>query len=325
MAIKTKVKRSLGSDVIELNAAFTDYLEEKEAKNLSEATIRSYTESYERFCSFFEFDSSTTTDEVTQQSVFKWIGTMKLEGLSYSSINHYLRDIRAFLYWCMDDVRKYIAPSFKVQLLVGQEEPPKAFKEEDINALIEKPGKREGFTAWRTWAIVNWILGTGSRASTIVDVKMEDIDFREKMVRLRHTKNKKAQEIPLSSSLETAIKEYIRIWRKDSPEDSYLFCNIGDEQLTTNALRQSLAKYCADRGVSQHNIHGLRHNFAISWVKNGGNMFALQKILGHATLDMTKKYVRLYGEDLKDDFDKFNPLDNIKRKAKRTQTVKRSY
>lgn len=325
MAIKRKVTRSLGSDVVELKEAFVGFLEEKEARNLAEATLRSYEESFYKFYNFFELDDNTTTEEINQQMIFKWIGTMKLEGLSVSSINHYLRDVRAFFYWCMEESRKYIEPAFKIQLLVVQEEAPKAFSDEDIELLLEKPGKREGFAAWRTWAIVNWVLGTGNRASTVCDVQVGDVDFKRKEITLRHTKNKKAQVIPLSSSLEAAIKEYIRIWRRDVDEDSYLFCNIGDEKLTTNALRQALEKYCEERGVNQSNIHGLRHNFAKGWVRNNGNMFALQKILGHSTLDMTRRYVKLYGEDLKNDFDKFNPLDTIKRKSKRTQTVKRSY
>lgn len=114
------------------------------------------------------------------------------------------------------------------------------------------------------------------------------------------------------------------MWRRDADLDGWLFPNVGEEKLTTNALRHSFSRYCAARGVERTNIHGLRHNFAKGWVQNNGNMFALQKILGHSSLDMTRKYVRLFAEDIKEDFDKFSPLDTIKRGARRTQTVKRS-
>ena len=52
-------------------------------------------------------------------------------------------------------------------------------------------------------------------------------------------------------------------------------------------------------------------------------MFALQKILGHSSLEMTRKYVKLFTEDIKKDYDKFSPLDTMKRSGKRTQIVKR--
>jgi integrase/recombinase XerD len=256
--------------------------------------------------------------------VYKWIGTLKLEGAKVTSINHYLRDLRTFLYWCMDEDRKYICPAFKIQLLSGQEEQLKLFSDDEIETILEKPKKNSSFTEWRTWAIVNWVLGTGNRAATICDVKIGDVNFKSKEIVLHHTKNKKAQIIPLSSSLETVLKEYMRTWRAEATKEDWLFCNIGEEQLTTNALRQAFEKYCNDRGIQKGNIHGLRHNFAKGWVQNNGNMFALQKVLGHSSLDMTRKYVKLFSEDIKEDFDKFSPLDTIKRSARRTQKVKRN-
>lgn len=324
MGIKRAIKKSTGYDLIYFKEAFEEFLVEKEAKNLSEATLRNYRQSFEMFCTFHEFTDETTTDELTISHFYKWINTMKLNGVKHTSINHYLRDVRSFCYWCMDEDRQYINPAFKINMVEGQEEQMKMFSDEDIDLLLEKPRKTESFTAWRMWAITNWVLGTGNRASTICEVKITDISFSKKEIILAHTKNKKAQIIPLSSSLETVIKEYIRMWRKEAPADGWLFPNVGEDKLTTNALRHSFAKYCNSRGVESTNIHGLRHNFAKGWVRNNGNMFALQKILGHSSLDMTRKYVKMFSEDIKEDYDKFSPLDSIKRASRRTQNVKRS-
>lgn len=324
MAVKRKIKKSAGADLILLNQAFAEFIIEKEAKNLSAATLKNYEQSYTIFCEYHELNDETTTDEITASHFYKWINHLKLDGVKPTSINHYLRDCRAFFYWCMEADRKYIDPSFKITLLESQEEQIKLFTDEELNRLLEKPKRNDSFAVWRTWAIVNWVLGTGNRASTICDVKLNDINYAKKEIALGHTKNKKAQIIPLSSSLDTVLKEYVRMWRKDAPTDGWLFPNVGEEQLTTNALRHSFGRYCESREVERTNIHGLRHNFAKGWVQNNGNMFALQRILGHSTLDMTRKYVRLFAEDIKEDFDKFNPLDNIKRTNRRTQTVKKN-
>lgn len=323
MGLKRTIKKNQAADLILIKEAFEDFYAEKVALNLSDSTLRNYRQSYEYFMEFCDFDDATSTEEVTQQLFFQWMNTMNLEGISTASINHYLRDVRAFFYWCMDDSRKYVK-SFRIEMIKGQEESLKLFSQEDITLLLEKPKKGDGFTDWRTWAIVSWVLGTGNRARTICNVKIEDVNFNKKEISLKFTKNKKAQVIPLSSALETVIKEYLRIWRDGAAKDTYLFPNIGEEQLTTNALRHSFSKYCKDRGVNQTNIHGLRHNFAKAWLQNNGNMFVLQKVLGHQTLEMTRRYVKLFGDDLKEDFDKFNPLDNLKKSARRTQTVKRS-
>lgn len=324
MGMQRKIKRSTGYDLTPLDQAFEEFISEKEAKNLSHATIHNYQQSYNFFMRFCGFNHETTTDEVTINHFYKWINFMKSNDVKPTSINHYLRDCRAFLYWCMDDDRKYIEPAFKIKMIEGQEEQLKLFSDEEISLLLEKPRRNDSFAEWRTWAIVNWVLGTGNRASTICDIKLSDIDYNRKEIILGHTKNKKAQIIPLSSSLEIAIKEYIRMWRKGINAEGWLFPNVGDEKLTTNALRHSFARYCGDRGVNKTNIHGLRHNFARGWVKNNGNMFALQKILGHSNLEMTKRYVTLFSEDIKEDYDKFSPLDTIKRSSRRTQLVKRS-
>lgn len=324
MAIKRKVKRNEEEMLVLLDDAFENFIDEKDALNKSPATLKSYEESYIRFCNFFGLDEDTKAEEINQQMLYKFSNTLKHDGLSVSSINHYLRDLRAFFYWCMDADRQYIQ-SFKVVLLAKQEEPPKLFTEAELELLLEKPRNSDkSFTTWRTWAIVNWVLGTGNRASTICNVKIGDIDFKRKEIELSHTKNKKAQIIPLSPSLHTVLKEYIKNFRYNAREDDYLFSNIGDEKLTTNALRQSFTKYCNDRDVEHTSIHGLRHNFAKGWIMNNGNEFKLQKILGHSTLEMTRRYVRLFGEDLKEDFEKFNVLDNMKRKQRRTHFVRRN-
>lgn len=323
MALRQKVTRNYEADEITLYQAFDDFIEEKRARNLSEKTLHNYRQSFDIFCKFYKFDEDTPISTVNVRHFFKWMNTIKLDGIKPTSINHYLRDLRAFFYWTMDDTRAYL-PRFKIEMTVSQEEKPKMFTDEEIEALLIKPRKKDTFVVFRTWAIVNWVLGTGNRASTICEIQVGDIDFKKKEITLRHTKNRKLQIIPLSSSLSTVLKEYIKMWRNGSPSDAWLFPNIEDTQLTTNALRHSFSNYCKDRGVSRTNIHGLRHNFAKAWVQANGNLYQLQTMLGHATLDMTRRYVRLFSEDIKEDFDKFSPLDNIKRKQKRTQTIKKS-
>lgn len=323
MGVKRKIKKSAGSDEVYLLDAFEEFIIEKEVRNLAPATIKNYELTFRLFCEFNEFDNNTLTTEVELSTVYKWVNTMKQEDVKISSINHYLRDLGVILHWYMDVDRGYIKP-FKMPKLESQEEQPKLFSDEELELLLEKPRRNGTFVEWRTYTIVNWVLGTGNRASTICDVKINDINFSKREITLGHTKNKKAQIIPLSSSLETVLKEYIKMWRREADTDGWLFPNVGEEKLTTNALRLSFATYCRNRGVERTNIHGLRHNFAKGWVRNNGNQFALQKILGHSKLTMTSKYVKLYSEDIKDDFDRFNPLDTIKRTSRRTQTVKKN-
>ena len=74
----------------------------------------------------------------------------------------------------------------------------------------------------------------------------------------------------------------------------------------------------------QTSIHLFRHTFAKNWIMGGGDIFRLQKILGHSTLDMVKQYVAIFGGDLKRDYDRFSALDQARASSedRRGQTIK---
>lgn len=69
--------------------------------------------------------------------------------------------------------------------------------------------------------------------------------------------------------------------------------------------------------MEKTSIHLYRHTFAKKWILAGGDIFRLQKILGHSSLDVVKEYVEMFTNDLQKDFDKFNALEQIHRKGEK--------
>lgn len=321
---KRKITKTYGGANISIGDAFTDFIAEKALMGLAHQTLENYVKSLNYFLKDNGFTQETPVEYITKDAFLKWLSVMHNNNTKHTTINHYLRDVRTFAYWCMDLEREYITPSYKIQQLRGQEPAPKAFKEDDIKILLEKPRKSDTFGEWRTWAIVNWIMATGNRRATICEVKISDVDFKRKMIYLRHTKNKQYQSVPLSSELAHQLKEYMNLWLRGATEDDYLFPCISGEALTKNALSHSFAKYCKDRGVNQTNIHGLRHSFADLSLESGRNPFELQKMLGHSTLDMTRRYIRLNENKTEKDFDKHTPLDNMKKPTSRKRKIQRT-
>lgn len=293
-----------------LFGAFESFLEDKKAHNLAPASLIDYEESFKYFMDYFEFDEWTPLSYVDNDMFKQWTIDMISAGKKPVTINRYLRDCRVFFNWCIDHALLFI--NLKIEMVKGQEAAIKSFSDEEIELIITRPLVKD-FIEWRTFTIINWVLATGNRARTIVNIQMKDVDFKNYEIFLRETKNKKAQVIPLSKALAAVLKEYIRLWRYDASEEDFLFCNIGNEKLTTGALEQSFAKYCKKRGCNRTSIHGLRHTFALNWVRNGGNEFKLQKMLGHSTLNMTRRYVTLASKDLKEDYECFSALDVITR------------
>ena len=317
--MKSKMTRNEEAYTLTVEEAFEEFMAEKIAMNLSEPTQRNYRFAADKFMDMLGC-RELEVSKLEKSDIFRWINTMKNEDVKPISINGYIMRIKAFLKWCMDEEREYLKP-FKIQTLKVQEEVVKLFSDEDLEKLLEKPRRNDSFATWRSYTIVNWVLATGNRAATICDVQIGDINFGKKEITLRHTKNKKSQVIPLSSSLSSVLKEYIKMWRSDATLDDYLFPNIGNEKMTTRCLSEGFVRYCNARGTTRQNIHGLRHNFAKAWVQNNGNMFVLQKVLGHSSLEMTRRYVKLFSEDIKEDYDKYAALDSMKRSSNRTKKV----
>ncbi len=311
--IKAQTEKAITADI-----AFDEFIQEKELHNASKSTLRNYKLTYSIFYRYNEFDSDTEITEINQNLLNKWLNHLKKEELTPPTINHYIRDIRVFINWCKK--REYLPDKLEIKELRKQEGLPKNYPDEDLERLLAKPDKQDSFTEWRTWAIINTVLGTGTRAQSILNLTVSDIDFTNRQINFsNHTKNREAQIVPMSQGLFNALKEYIGKWDLTG----YLFPNVGDEQLSSSGLRSSYVRYCAKREVEETSIHALRHTFAKNWITSGGNQFQLQRIMGHKTLTMTSHYVKLYSQDLKQGYEDHSLLDRLKKKTSRTSNFKK--
>lgn len=293
--------------------AFNTFMLEKKANGRTGDTARNYEASFYKFLSDNNL-SAYDTLEADKSLILRWVNGLIDKDVNGNTINHYIGNLRVFLYWCMNN--GYISP-FKISLIKTQEQQLKFFSDSEIQTLLRKPKADDSYTEHRTYAIICFILATGARAATVISIKKEDVDYVEKSIKYSHLKNKKAFTAPLSASLEKILKEYLRTWDIQS---DYLFCEVTGAPMTVSALRQALVKYCNKRNVDAKGPHALRHSFARCWIKNGGNAFTLQKMLTHSDITMTKRYVRLFDEELKIDYEQYSPLDRI---IKPYTTVKR--
>jgi integrase/recombinase XerD len=305
------------------SAAFSMFIKEKEADRLTQDTIKSYTVTFEKFEKFFG-DKVERVGDITSSLFTDWKIAMTNEGLATATINHHLGGIRPFIYWCMEDIRQYV-PYFRIRLIKQQEVEPKCYEPEEIHKLLNKPDRKAKFTEWRSWAVVQFIMGTGARCGTLIEIQMQDINFKDATIYYRHTKNKRVQHANLPPQLVNSLTEYISEWRHDAKEDDYLFCTLSNEKIGRHSLKSAYAAYTKSRGVNQTSLHGLRHTFAKQWYLNGGDVVQLSKVLGHSTIHMSEHYMNVFSHDAKDRFVQCNPLENMSRaRANARKTVTRN-
>lgn len=295
---------------LSLDDAFELFIRKAQVRNLSSRTIQSYQQHYKFFSDFAL--KETPIKNITSDTVDNWLIYLKKNtNANEITRNSYLRSIRAFLYYCMEC--NYLK-SFKIRMPKAEKKIKETYTDEELSRLLEKPNTNKcSFTEYKTWVFENYLLGTGNRLSTALDVKIGDVDFQSGTITLRKTKNRKQQIIPLSHSLSDILQEYLQI--RGGSQDDYLFCNIYGEHGSNRTFEDLVAKYNIKRNVNKTSIHLFRHTFARLAILNGMDCFRLQRILGHSDLTVTREYVNMFSQDLQMDFDKFNPLDNITRKG----------
>lgn len=280
----------------------TLFLEEVRAFK-SPDTFRNYSSTLK------QFEESFNLSDISPATIAEFVNIQKDRGLRPASINHYLRGLRVYVNWL---AKNEYMEHFVVNMVKGQEEEFKCYSDLELKKLLQRPKRNASFGEFRQYTITCWVLATGNRASTVRNIKMKDIDLVNMEIHLKHTKNKTSYVIPLSQQLYKELSDYIRIWRYNASSEDYLFCDSQEGKISASALTNCTRKYNLERGVKITSLHSLRHTFARNYLKNGGNVFMLQRILGHKTLDMTRRYANIICEDLKLNYSSFSALDAIK-------------
>ena len=301
--------------MIEENENFFDEIFElfvvsKTANGVSDATLRNY--HYHRKAISKYLDTNRPISEITKRDLERMIVDMKKDGIKHNSIATYVRFLRTIFNWC--EAEEIAVP--KLKNLKEKEVVKETYTDAELEKLLRKPKKGCDFGEYRTWVIINFLLNSGCRAATARNIKNKDVDLDGMRVVFRHNKNGKIQTIPLCSIMASILKDYMKI-RKGKPDD-FLFCDVYGGELTENALRHAVANYNKSRGVSSTSVHKFRHTFARKYLMDcGGNAFTLQKLMGHSTLNMTKRYCALYDADIARDYDMHSPLTQIKKDRER--------
>lgn len=191
-----------------IHEAFELFIRKCKIKNLTDLSISSYEKKMVHFYEFIDKNEPITT--ITSDTVDDYILWLRENTEANDiTINSYLRSVRAFLYYCMEC--NYI-PTFKIRLIKAEKKIKETYTDEELMRLLQKPDINNcSFSCYKTWVFENYLLGTGNRISTALDLHIGDINFQSGIIVLRKTKNRKQQIIPLSNTLADILQEYLQI------------------------------------------------------------------------------------------------------------------
>ncbi|MCP3685048.1 MAG: tyrosine-type recombinase/integrase [bacterium] len=162
----------------------------------------------------------------------------------------------------------------------------------------------------RNKAILSILLDCGLRVSELANLMLEDVSMDNGTLLVRHGKGGKQRTVRMGSQAQKALWRYLSIYRKG--ESNRLFLNKSGGPLDVVGIKM-MVKRLGDKAKLKVHPHKLRHTFAISFLRAGGDAFSLQYLLGHSTLQMTQRYLQsLNADDAINAHRKFSPLDNMK-------------
>ena len=156
-----------------------DFLDDKKYSGTAEATLNGYRYDITRFLKFLSDEQLA----VNEAGFKRYVIHLTDSGMTANSVNHYIRSVKVFLYWCME--QDEIAP-FKIKMVKAQETIKVVYTQEELCALIQPPKREDSFVVWCSWAIINFILGTAAREATVCEMQMQDISFDDRTIKFRH-------------------------------------------------------------------------------------------------------------------------------------------
>lgn len=284
-----------------------EYLVDCASRNLRDGTIKHYRDSILQLYKYI--DKDTPVSDLNEQTVSQVVIDMRDNpALNDQTMYTYLRDLKTLMYFFM---RREWLEHFKITLTKADKTPIETYTDEELRLLLRKPSLKEtSFTEFKAWTIVNFLLSTGMRENSLINIKIGDLDLDSGYVYVKVTKNRKPLTVPLNKDCVSVLKEYLRF--RGGESDDYLFCNIYGKKLTKSTCYHTIYDYNKSRGVQTTGLHRFRHTFAKKFVLAGGSVVTLSKILGHSSLDITQNYLNILVCDLKKDVEEYNILAEFK-------------
>lgn len=303
MAKKMKLNENAGAMTFE--QCMEKWYKHCRANNYAQKTITYYENTIHVFNKFFE--KSRLADEIDEETIQDYIIYLQDSGVKDTTIKTYIGGLRTVLYFFMDS--DWIE-SFRIKVPKCVRQIKDIYTDDELRRLLKKPNvKKCSFAEYRNWVLVNYLLGTGQRENTIVNIRIKDLDLENGIVKLTTTKNKKQTLLPLGVSLVCVLEEYLKY--RGGTENDFLFCNATGSQFTTSGMISAIKGYNRKRGVNKTTVHLFRHTFATKWVRQNGDIVKLQHILCHSDIKTTQKYLSVTLNDLQQDYQQMNPLENM--------------
>lgn len=302
-----------------LKTAVEHYLTACRTEGKTPKTLFDYSEKLRRFVAWHggplgELDLMRAREFVAHlQEAPKWVNHPSIptssKTLSAQTIAGYVRVLKGFTTWLYEEgytaenvLRRLQKPKVPFRVM-------EVLRDEETRRLLACPDPNTA-TGGRDLAILVLFLDTGLRLSELVELPVDDVHLEEGWLKV-FGKGGKERIVPFGARAAKVLGRYLSFYRPDGSDAETVFVNADGSAVTQNTIKMLFARLRKKAALQRLHPHLLRHTFATTYLMAGGDVFSLQAILGHTTLEMTRRYVSLASSHVAIQHKRFSPMDRL--------------
>lgn len=274
-------------------------------KGYSNNTIESYKTDLDKF---LEYNKGKTISDISNNDLKNYVKWLKENKLNEKSISRNISCLRSFYKFLV--IEKYTKNNTadSVYLPKIKKMLPTTLTEEEVTNLLDVD--LTDCFSYRNKAMLEVMYATGMRVSELVNLKLNDIDLSQDIIRV-FGKGSKDRIVPIGDY----AKEYLTIYLKEyrsfmlkKYNNDYVFLNNHGSKMTRQGFFKIIKKLASEKGIKKElSPHTIRHSFASHLLKYGADLRTIQELLGHSDISTTQIYTHLTNEELRKNYEEYHP------------------
>lgn len=291
-------------ETVYLNSFFNFLVQEK---RYSPNTVTSYRNDLSQLSSFF-LDCEVDYLNCTTRDLRNWILDLSSKGLEASSINRKIACVKSLFKFLRKEKFRAGNPSVSLKPLRKSSKIPEFVHEKELTTLLDHVEfDLESFQGLRSYLIISLLYLTGMRRAELIGLRVNDVDFSLKSLKVTGKGNKQ-RIIPLNTQSLKLIEDYLEKKRNIRFSNDFLIVTNKGEKSYPGLIYSTVKKYLGMVTTQKkRSPHVLRHSFATHLLDKGADLNAIKELLGHSNLAATQIYTHSSLEKLKETFKQAHP------------------
>lgn len=290
--------RALASE--KFSEPYLDFILSREAMMCTQRTISWYQFTLGKIISWLEDNYVDSPEKIKSRHVRGLLGEMASKGYADSYIHSYARVMKTFFRFMVQE--EYISESIRIQMPKVAEKKLTVYNEVQVRQILRVCKDK------RDRAFIQLMVDSGLRLSEVIALNWADVDVSNGIIRVLKGKGRKTRIVVVGVSTRRALLKYRG--EVDSQDLKPLFQTITGGRFTPAGLRSWVLRI-GKRAKIHVTPHALRRTFATLSLRAGMDVFQLQALMGHSSLEMTRRYVSLLDEDLIKAHKRYGPIDHL--------------